>query len=275
MKFRREVLYRLQFDEEGALLPNNFNKNRFSRFKYGEFESTQYFAFLLAKEILNVLGDRKAILLSSSAYRQVPTAAANLSEVVATILSVEGVQVIKKKIVRKSLHDEDYSRLAADEREGLMQKNNLQMVLDLEEWENNLPHIICDDLYVTGAHERNIRRYIAAGSETIFFYIADLSRLMIPGLEYSLNHCMISEIEDLCRVLKSKDHYLNTRICKYILRYPRGDRLKESLGELPSGTLFAMKEAMEADELHLLDALKPNYDIVCQLMPRLTARKSA
>ena len=226
------ALYRLdQGGSAGGLaLPRPFDAALYSRYKYGSAVAADWFARALGRAFLDRyprLTHQPRLLIASSPYRRVPTAANTLAIRFATVLNDAraGHGVPPAPLVhieRIAASSGDYGTLSAEARTRLMAANALS-------FDRLRPHadgahlIVVDDVKVTGAHQRCLTRAsetVPLGSRT-FAHIAAFdgagTQRPDPALEDRLNHAAISTLDDLAGIVGDSDFTWNVRVCKFLL----------------------------------------------------------
>jgi len=185
----------------GAAVPWPFDAALYSRYKYGSAAAADSLARALAQAFLDRhgrLAHQPRLLIASSPYRRVPTAANALAVRFATVLNAvragRGVPPAPLlHIERIAASSGDYGTLPAEARTRLMAANALS-------FDRLRPHargahlIVVDDVKVTGAHQRCLIRAsdtLPLASRT-FAHIAAFGRAGLeppdPALEDRLNH---------------------------------------------------------------------------------------
>ena len=226
------ALYRLDQGGSagGTAVPWPFDAALYSRYKYGSAVAADSFARALAQAFLDRyrgLAHQPRLLIASSPYRRVPTAANALAVRFATVLNAaragRGVPPAPLlHIERIAASSGDYGTLSAEARTRLMAANALC-------FDRLRPHadgahlIVVDDVKVTGAHQRCLTR----ASETLpldsrtFAHIAAFDGASTqrpdPALEDRLNHAAISTLDDLADIVGDADFTWNVRVCKFLL----------------------------------------------------------
>ena len=224
----------------GTAIPWPFDAALYSRYKYGSTVAADWFAQALGRAFLvryPPLAQEPRLLIASSPYRRVPTAANLLAARFATVLNAAraGRGLPSAPLVhieRMAASSGDYGTLSAEARTRLMAVNALS-------FDRLRPHadgahlIVVDDVKVTGAHQRCLTR----ASETLplrsrtFAHIAAFDGAatgwLDPALEDSLNHAVIGTLGDLADIVRDSDFTWNVRVCKFLL-------CPANRGDLPS-----------------------------------------
>lgn len=231
---------------------------KYSAFKYGCMTSTHYFASLMSSFIANNISFDKQWMITSAACKHVPTASNNLMAIILSHLNqISPTSFSEFTIRRNQVYSSDFASMNHEERFQLIQKVDLQ-VNDQDIYNKNL--IIIDDAYVSGAHERNILRFMKARpNEVCFFYLADLSGLNKLTTEEKLNHAAVSTLNDLLTIIDKGNFLLNARILKFILGYPMPDEYKDFISRLDSGLLQQVYSGAIMDGYDLLPAYTSNF----------------
>jgi hypothetical protein len=173
------------------------------------------------------LAHEPRLLIASSPYRRVPTAANTLAARFGTVLNAAraGRGLSPAPLVhieRMTVSSGDYGTLSAEARIRLMAVNALSFDR-LRPYADGTHLIVIDDVKVTGAHQRCLTR----ASETLplrsrtFLYIAAFdgtsAERLDPTLEDRLNHAVISTLDDLAGIVKDSHFSWNVRVCKFLL----------------------------------------------------------
>lgn len=212
-------------------LPANAARE-YSRMKYGDPEATHSIAERLTDLLLNSpefqlqLPANRRIVLASSAFGSIPTAAFGLAREMKEILDQEGLDVLTVKFQREGgFHRTDYGSLNFDERLAVLKKRKVTISEADRELLQGSTLLVVDDLRSTGAHELALQQLLQAqtGVKTILFaywiaFGADL-RTQNPMQEESINHSNISRLSDLLPFFgdAEKPPYLNARVLKFML----------------------------------------------------------
>jgi hypothetical protein len=214
----------------GMAMTRPFDAALYSRYKYGSGVAADSFARALARAFLDrhgPLAHQPRLLIASSPYRRVPTAANALAVRFATVLNAAraGRGIAPAPLVhieRIAASSGDYGTLSAEARTRLMAANALSFDR-LRPRADGAHLIVVDDVKVTGAHQRCLTR----ASETLplhsrtFAHIAAFDRPGTqrpdPALEDRLNHAAISTLDDLAGLVSGSDFTWNVRVCKFLL----------------------------------------------------------
>jgi hypothetical protein len=236
------ALYRLDRDGSagGVAIPGPFDAVRYSRYKYGSTVAAGWFARALGQAFLDRqarLAHQPRLLIASSPYRRVPTAANALAVRFAAVLNAAraGRGLPPAPLVhieRMAASAGDYGTLSTEARTRLMAVNALSFDR-LRPRADGAHLIVVDDVKVTGAHQRCLIRAsetLPLGSRT-FVHIAAFDGVgpqwLDPALEDRLNHAVIGTLDDLAGLVSESDFTWNVRVCKFLL-------CPASRGDLPS-----------------------------------------
>jgi PRTase ComF-like len=236
------ALYRPDRDGSagGVAIPGPFDAVRYSRYKYGSTVAAGWFARALGQAFLYRyarLAHQPRLLIASSPYRRVPTAANALAVRFAAVLNAAraGRGLPPAPLVhieRMAASSGDYGTLSTEARTRLMAVNALSFDR-LRPLADGAHLIVVDDVKVTGAHQR----CLISASETLplgsraFVHIAAFDSVgaqrLDPALEDRLNHAIIATLDDLAGLVRESDFTWNVRVCKFLL-------CPASRGDLPS-----------------------------------------
>lgn len=192
-----------------------FEKAReYSLMKYSDPNASEAIAQAIAENILasskiqEVVAKGEPIVLTSSAYGSVPTAAAIISWKIEDIFKSQGIKVDKVKINRSGQFAVmNFGALSQAEREIQMKARKIGLSPADTEKLKGATVLAIDDLCATGSHERAIRELMATteARETIFaYYIKFGERLMVnePDTEEWLNKAGIQTLTDMIPMIR-------------------------------------------------------------------------
>ncbi|MEY3442470.1 MAG: hypothetical protein RLZZ519_751 [Bacteroidota bacterium] len=234
-------------------------QRRYSEMKYGEVAAGNWWVNLLADVLLkdatmaDFIAQYGEIYLASSAYGAVPTAAANLTEALAEVLTAAGWKVKAFKIHRQGGFERtNYGALGESARRRAMRKRKLALTPDAVTALHGKCVLVMDDIRCTGMHEREIVTLFAnevALGALAFAYCIGFKDVANAAAEEQLNHVAIKNPSDLMPWFgeSSDQPRLNARMLKFIL-LQRPDQLDLFLKEI--GTAHALRlyhAALSAD----------------------------
>jgi hypothetical protein len=277
------ALYRLDRDGSagGVAIPGPFDAVRYSRYKYGSTVAAGWFARALGQAFLDRqarLAHQPRLLIASSPYRRVPTAANALAVRFATVLNDAraGRGVPPAPLVhieRIAASSGDYGRLSAEARTRLMAANALS-------FDRLRPHahgahlIVVDDVTVTGAHQR----CLISASETLplasrtFAHIAAFGRAGTerpdPALEDRLNHAAVSTLDDLADIVRGADFTWNVRVCKFLLSPANRDGLPSFLTRMTDPFVRELRRNSLIDGYARMPAYRESHGLVARELRR-------
>jgi hypothetical protein len=224
----------------GTGTPGPFDAARYSRYKYGSTTAAGWFARALGQAFLDRyprLADEPRLLIASSPYRRVPTAANAVATGFATVLNAAraGRGLAPARMAASS---GDYGTLSAAARTQLMAVNALSFDR-LRPCADGAHLVVVDDVKVTGAHQRCLTRAsetLPFGSRT-FAHIAAFdgagTQRLDPALEDRLNHAVIGTLDDLGGLVRDGDFTWNVRVCKFLLSAANRGDLPSFLARMP------------------------------------------
>jgi PRTase ComF-like len=277
------ALYRLDHGGSagGTAIPRPFDAALYSRYKYGSAVAADSFARALGHAFLDRYGrlaHQPRLLIASSPYRRVPTAANALAVRFAAVLNDAraGRGVPPAPLVhieRIAASSGDYGRLSAEARTRLMAANTLS-------FDRLRPHadgahlIVVDDVKVTGAHQRCLTRAsetLPLGSRT-FAHIAAFdgagTERPDPALEDSLNHAAISTLDDLAGLVGDSDFTWNVRVCKFLLSPANRDDLPSFLTRMTDPFVRELRHNSLIDGYARMTAYRESHAIVARELRR-------
>jgi hypothetical protein len=273
-----------------ASCPRVFSPASYSRYKYGSVAATEAFA----RALVTALDDRHPeltraprLLLTSSPYAFVPTAATTLARSLQQLLNVAraghglpAAPLMKVDRIRTSAGD--YGTLSAQARDRHMAANPLSFRRFRPDQLQDAHLLVVDDVRVTGAHQRCLMR----ASEELplaaraFLYIASFaapaSAGFDPTLEDVLNHAAIKTLGDLAEIVQAGDFAWNVRACKFILDPANHDELPRFLGRMPSSFVRELHRNSRRDGYWRMARYTRSHALVrAELSRRLRTRSSA
>ena len=259
----------------GLTCPQPFNVALYSRYKYGWTVAADWFARSLGSSFLAGqpgFAYRPRLLIASSPYRCVPTAAHALAIRLVAILNdaraAHGLPAARLvHIERRAASSGDYGTLSAEARARLMAANGLSFDRLLP-YAENAHLIVVDDVKVTGAHQECLTRASDALPlrSRMFLHIAAFidsgARPLDPALEDRLNHAAIRTLDDLAAVVAGPDFSWNVRVCKFLLNPANRYRLAEFLARMPVRRVRELHDNSQRDGYAQMDAYRGSHAIV-------------
>ena len=217
MNNRRFSLFCLDATGPGTSVFPHFDPNTYSRFKHGCRHSTRKLACLMANLIRSETAGLERVIITSSAYKSVPTAAALLlEEMMEHFLPAE--RFGRTRLTRDHIFPFDYARLNLRQRDEAMQE--IRLSFDAGDITGQ-PLVVIDDAYVTGAHERTIRDHLGVlPAQVMYFYLVDMSRQAFACTEEHMNHAEISTLSHIYGLMDEEEYVINSRVLKTIMAAP-------------------------------------------------------
>lgn len=264
MVFSDLSLYQIRYSSKGCIDQHGdiFDAATYSRFKHGCSESTRHYAESLASAIAQNYPHWGShdVVIAGSAYKVAPTASQAIAELVFEYLQPFFPSLTKVKIHRESVFPSDYGLLSLEERQHLMNCN--QISVDVPAIQNK-KLIVIDDLRVTGAHETRIRELISEiDGEAVFAYVARLSGDFAPTLEAEVNYASITSVWDLLPIAKSHGFRPNVRVCKFLLSYKDSQEYRTFLSCVPAAVLSILHNFVCGDGYHAMIPYARNYQLL-------------
>jgi hypothetical protein len=268
------ALYRLDQGGSagGTAIPWPFDAALYSRYKYGSTAAAGWFARALGQVFLDRyprLAHQPRLLIASSPYRRVPTAANMLAIRFATVLNAAraGHGLSPAPLVhieRMAASSGDYGTLSAEARTRLMAANALSFDR-LRPYGDGAHLIVVDDVKVTGAHQRCLTcasKTLPFGSR-MFVHIASFDGAGAdPALEDRLNHAVISTLDDLAGIVRDSDFTWNVRVCKFLLGPANRGDLPSFLIEMTDRFVRELRHNSLIDGYARMDAYRESHAIV-------------
>jgi PRTase ComF-like len=267
-----------------------FSSACYSRYKYGSVTATETFARTLG----TAFGERHPevvrtprLLLTSSPYTYVPTAATTLARRMQPALSAARARyglppAPLVQVDRINTAAGDYGTLSAQARDRRMAANTLSFRRFRPDQIRDAHLLIVDDVRVTGAHQR----CLMSASEELpfvtrtFLYIATFSGpengYFDPTQEDTLNHAAIKTLGDLAGIVEANDFAWNVRVCKFALNSVNRGDLPRFLGRMPDWFVRDLyRNSSDQDGYSRMGAYAPSHAIVCTELGRRYGRPLA
>jgi hypothetical protein len=270
-------VYRLDenYSATDLTCPQPFNVALYSRYKYGSTVAADWFARSLGSSFLvqqPSFAYRPRLLIASSPYRCVPTAAYALTIRLVAMLNdaraTHGLPAARLvHIQRRAASSGDYGTLSGAARARLMAANALSFDRLLR-YADNAHLVVVDDVKVTGAHQECLIRASDALPlrSRMFLHIAAFTdsgtRPLDPALEDRLNHAAIRTLDDLASVVASPDFSWNVRVCKFLLNPANQHRLAGFLARMPVRRVWELHDHSLRDGYARMDAYRGSHAIV-------------
>lgn len=212
--------------DEFCSLPFSFV--RYSRYKYGSVAATDTFARALGTafgERHPELARAPRLLMASSPYTYVPTAATTLARRMQPVLNAARARyglppAPLVQVDRISTSAGDYGTLSAQARDRHMAANGLSFRRFRPEQVRDAHLLVVDDVRVTGAHQRCLMRasqelpLVTRNFLDIASFPSPASGYFDPTQEDALNHAAIKTLDDLAGIVEAGDFAWNVRVYK-------------------------------------------------------------
>jgi hypothetical protein len=253
-----------------------FSATQYSRYKYGSAAAAEAFARALGEAFCACrpeLARAPRLLLTSSPYTYVPTAATALARGLQPVLNAAraGAGLPPAPFVQIERLDPasgDYGTLSAQARGRRMAANVLSFRRFLPDQVRGAHLLVVDDLRVTGAHQRCVMRAsedMPFGVRT-FLYIACFRRpaggRFDPTQEDALNHAAVRTLGDLAQVVAGGDFSWNVRVCKFVLDHANRRGLPRFLGEMPDWFVRDLHRNSCRDGYARMARYAPSHEVV-------------
>ncbi len=247
-----------------------FNAAQYSKFKFGDAESTNQFSLELATAFIEqnktFLLQNTDIVFLPSPFNHIPTASYHLSqlfkqEVNRFLFQHQKKSLLESKIHRYKTYSQDYGNLNFEERLNLISSDTYH--IDTKFLTNRLC-IFIDDIKITGSHEMIIKKIIQQNNiegEFMFVYFAELTNKNIaPTFENYLNYYFVKGNTEIIDILNSKNVKYNTRCIKYILN--EQNPIKSLILEVQNSTLQTIVDFAIGNNYHLMEEYKNNLNLI-------------
>jgi hypothetical protein len=227
--------------------PLPFSPVQYSRYKYGSLTAAEAFAQALGTAFAERHPDiarAPRLLMTSSPYTYVPTAATTLARRLQPVLNAARARrglppAPLVQVDRVSPSAGDYGTLSAQARDRRMAANALSFQRFPPGQVRDAHLLIVDDVQVTGAHQRCLIRAsdeLPLAART-FLYIASFGNpadgRFDPTQEDALNHAAVSSLDDLAGIVEAGDFAWNVRVCKFVLDPANRGDLQRFLALMP------------------------------------------
>jgi hypothetical protein len=255
--------------------PLPFSPARYSRYKYGSVAAAEAFAQALGAAVAErhpELACAPRLLMASSPYTYVPTAATTLARRLQPVLNAARARrglprVPLVQVDRVTPAAGDYGTLSASAREGRMAANALSFGRFPPARVCGAHLLIVDDVRVTGAHQRCLMRAsdelpLAARA---FVYLASFGSPaggLDPTQEDALNHAAVRSLDDLAEIVEADDFAWNVRVCKFVLDPAQRDDLPRFLARMPGWFVRDLHHNSYRDGYARMSRYAPSHAVV-------------
>jgi hypothetical protein len=259
-----------------------FSAAWYSRYKYGSVTATEAFAEALGTAFANrhpELARTPRLLMTSSPYSYVPTAAASLARRLRPVLNAARAQyglppVPLVQVDRIGTSAGDYGTLSAQARDRRMAASTLSFRRFQPGQVRDAQLLIVDDVRVTGAHQRCLM--LASDGLPLdgrtFVYIASFaspaSDCFDPTQEDALNHAAIRTLDDLAEIVADNDFAWNVRVCKFVLNSANRGDLPRFLIRMPGWFVRDLDTNSCRDGYARMSPYAASHEIVCAELAR-------
>jgi hypothetical protein len=249
---------------------------RYSRYKYGSVTAAEAFAAALGAAFAGHCPDflgAPRLLMTSSPYAYVPTAATTLARRLRPVLNAlrasHGLPPVPLvQVDRVSAAAGDYGTLSAHARDQRMADTILSLRRFRPDQVRDAHLLVVDDVRVTGAHQRCLAR-ASDGlplSARAFLYIAAFSgpaaSSFDPTVEDALNHAAIRTLDDLAALVAGNDFTWNVRVCKLVLNPANHGGLPRFLRQMPGWFVRGLYRNSRRDGYAWMGPYAPSYAAV-------------
>lgn len=220
----------------------------YSRFKHGDAAAGRRFAVALAALAARRL-DERPVLVTTSAFAQVPPAAYSL-----LIPFVQHLKLLRPdlevgtfRITRRGVSNGDYSRMTPEDRRASIGASDLTPERDI----TGAVVLALDDIRVTGNHERAMDRCLidAGVAEVRHLYVVDAAGFAsCPQIESIVNEAAIGGAAELLDIAAGRRFVPNARLCRRVLSLP-ADELRLFVERARPELLGWLSAAVEHDGL--------------------------
>jgi hypothetical protein len=269
---------------EPSACPLSFSSVCYSRYKYGSVAAAEAFAQALGAAFAErhpELACASRLLMTSSPYTYVPTAATTLARRLRPVLNAARArhglpQAPLLQVDRISPSSGDYGTLSARARDQRMAANTLSFRRFQPGLVRDAHLLIVDDVRVTGAHQRCLMRAseeLPLATRT-FLYIASFGSSAGAGLdptqEDALNHAAVRCLGDLSEIAAAGDFAWNVRVCKFVLDPANRGDLPRFLARMPGWFVRELYRNSCRDGYSRMGTYAPSHAMV---LAELTRRR--
>ncbi len=266
-----------------------FSSARYSRYKYGSVAAAEAFARALGVAFSDrhpELTRAPKLLMTSSPYTYVPTAATTLARRLQGVLNAArdrcGLPAAPLvQVDRISPSAGDYGTLSARDRDRRMAANALSFRRFQAGQVRDAQLLIVDDVRVTGAHQRFLMRAsdgLPLATRT-FLYIASFpspaGACFDPTQEDALNHAAVKTLDDLAGIVEAGDFAWNVRVCKFVLSPANHGDLPRFLARMPGWFVRDLHRNSGRDGYSRMSPYTPSHAVVCAELARRYRRPPA
>jgi hypothetical protein len=212
------------------------------------------------------------LLMTSSRYTYVPTAATTLARSLQPVLNAARAEAGLRpaplvQVDRIGTSEGDYGTLSAPARDRRMAANVLSFRQFPPDQVRGAHLLVVDDVRVTGAYQRCVTRatddmpFLAR----TFLYIAcfrSASSRFDPTQENALNHAAVRTLGDLAGIVAGGDFSWNVRVCKFVLDHANRHGLPRFLGEMPGWFVRDLHRTSCRDGYARMAAYAPSHEVV-------------
>ena len=269
--------------------PLPFSPARYSRYKYGSVAAAETFARALGAAFFArypelVLAPR--LLMASSPYNHVPSAASTLARRLQPVLNAARTRrglasAPLLQVDRISTSAGDYGTLSAQARDLHMANNAVSFRRFRPEQVRDAHLLVVDDVRVTGAHQRCLMRAsedLPLAART-FLYIAAFpgsgSGRFDPAQEDALNHAEVKTLDDLAVLVEAGDFAWNVRVCKFVLNRANYGGLPRFVRRMPGWFVYGLFRNSCRDGYARMDLYAPSHAVVRAELSRRSASSLA
>ena len=253
-----------------------FSTARYSRYKYGSVTAAETFARALGAAFCECCPDlalARRLLMASSPYARVPSAATTLARRLRPVLNAARTKsglapAPLLRVERTSTSAGDYGTLSAQARDLHMAANALSFRRFPPQQVRGAHLLVVDDVRVTGAHQRCLMR----ASEDLplagrtFLYIAAFpgpaAGSLDPAKEDALNHAAVRTLGDLAGIVDAGDFAWNVRVCKFALSPANRRELPRFLHRMPDWFVRGLHRNSCLDGYARMDLYAPSHAVV-------------
>lgn|GEM_PF-1006815 len=267
-------LYKIIDEVDGNVITANGSRldtYSYSLFKYGHHETASRYAdqlvkLLLASPVASYFEDDQPVIVSSSAYKRLHTAAASLADSIAAKLRGQGHAAQNGRIHRSKLTEGDYSTMSEQQRHYWMANNGLSVDTAVFHGRHV---IIVDDIRITGSHEQSVWNLFADMpiKSLTNLYVVELDPAVAkrdPKIETRMNQTAVRSLSDLLSLIWEEESFnISARTIKFILGQKQ-DVLQKFLEKVPCAELRSIHLGLLDDGYYAMEVYIAGSRLVLQ-----------
>lgn len=250
MKTSHYALYQLQPNAHGVIVDQHgvpFDRDAYSRFKYGWLPPAEWYARGLTKALSYLRHESQIteVRVVSAPYKALPTASHAIAEYLVEGLVACGRPDTKLLPMHKAKMGSSTYAMSSPEVRAARTKA-MELSIDEEEVTDNII-IVVDDIRITGAAERKTAEFIEAlnPAEVLYVHAAIMDPEFAashPGIENELNQSHAHSLGKMVGMMWAGSFQLNTRVMRWMLE---NAALPDFLAVMPRNVVQLMHDSAQ------------------------------